>query len=108
MISMKEKRLLFPKDTWSRLSPDRVAEAVTDHGESKTTGRQPDDIEVALGGQKAGGKQEAIPRQEEADQQTGFDKHYREDAEIADRLNQRLEIAVDEALKIKHHGQQST
>ena len=47
---------------------------------------------MALRGQEAGGEQKAVAGEEEADQQAGLGEHDREQAEVADRSQQHLEV----------------
>src|SRR5690348_3483844 len=68
---------------------DRVAEGVAGDGGDEATDRERPDVQVALGGEKPGGEEQTVARQEEADQQPGLgkdDEHHAEHAGGADEI----------------------
>src|SRR5438067_2357382 len=95
MLLVEEEGVLAVEQRTTDAVAERIAHAIAHHGgEEAADGEQAYVEDAQRRGEEPCRKQEAVAREEEADQQARLSEHDSQDADIAGRLNEGSEVQL--------------
>lgn len=98
VLAPEKERLVAVEHGGAEPTPEKISEVVAGDGSGEEERDEDPDIEIMLRREEARGKEQAVARQEESDEQTRFGEDDTRETEIAERMDERDGVKREHAL----------